>query len=69
MNHFERPADAGSGYRSVPTEVTRTQIEALADFLLSIPEPAPTCERCGEPANHEHNGRLYCELCRGCDLD
>jgi hypothetical protein len=58
-------------YRSVPTEVTDQQIQAMTDFLLSIEEPAPEpeCVRCGKPASHLNNGQPCCELCRGIDLD
>ena len=50
-------------------ELPQACIDALAELLLELAEqgpPAECCTRCTNEANHPHDQKPYCELCRGC---
>lgn len=50
-------------------ELPRQYIDSLAELLLELAEqelPVDGCTRCGsDDVSHHHNGKPYCELCRG----
>ena len=45
---------------------SRVLFDLAAVIRALTAESGPKCCRCGQPATHLHDGKAYCELCRGC---